>query len=441
MRSSPVAILALTVAASAAAAQPQPAIRQLGPVVATSKESWGNIVSIRHLSGGSVLVNDNVGRKVVLLDSTLASVTVVADTTSATANAYAGRIGGLVAYRGDSTLFVDPASMSMLVVDPAGKVARVMSVPRSQDAGMLASFVGGSPGFDASGKLVYRGRPDFRIGPPGPNGGMPHMPTPPESVAIVRVDLATRQLDTVGMIKIPKVTMNVTQDDKGRVTMMSEINPLPLVDEWAVLSNGSVAFVRGREYRVDFVNPDGSRTSAPKIPFDWQRLSDEDKVALIDSVKAQRARMAAANPGTPGGPGQQIAMDGGGRSGGERVQVTMVAPGPGAGGPGPGPMVAGGPGGMPALAYVAPSELPDYKPPFFAGNVRADGDGNLWIRTIPTRAIPGGPVYDVINGKGELLERVQVPAGRQIVGFGPGGVVYLTSREGTTVTLERARAR
>ena len=440
MRSSRIAIVALIVAASAASAQQQPAIRQLGPVVATSKQSWGNVSSIRHLSGGSVLVNDNLGRKVVLLDSALTSVTVVADTTSATANAYAGRIGGLFAYRGDSTLFVDPASMSMLVVDPAGKVARVMSVPRSQDAGMLASVVGGSPGFDASGKLVYRARPDFRMGPPGPNGGMPHMPTPPESAAIVRVDLVTRQLDTVGMIKIPKVTMNVTQDDKGRTMMMSEINPLPVVDEWAVLSNGSVAFVRGREYRVDFVNADGSRTAAAKIPFDWQRLSDEDKVAFIDSVKAQRARMAAANPGTAAGPGQQIAIgDGAGRSGGERVQITMVAPGPGAGGPGP--MVAGGPGGMPPLAYVAPSELPDYKPPFFAGSVRADADGNLWIRTIPTRAIPGGPVYDVINGKGELVERVQVPAGRQIVGFGAGGIVYLTSREGTTVTLEKARVR
>ena len=432
---------ALALAVSTAAAQQQPPIRQLGPVIAKSTQSWGNISTVRHLSSGGVLVNDISGRKVVLLDSGLTTTLVVADTTSATANAYAGRIGGLIAYRGDSTLFVDPSSMSMLVIDPVGKVARVMSVPRSQDAPMLASVVGGAPGFDASGRLVYRGRPDFRMGPPSPNGGMPHM-TPPESVAIVRVDLATRQLDTVGMIKIPKVTMNVTQDDKGRVTMMSEINPLPIVDEWAVLSNGSVALVRGREYRVDLVNADGSRTSAPKMPFDWQRLSDEDKVAFIDSVKAQRARMAAANPGTTlaGGPGQQIVMgDGAGRGGEQRVQITMAAPGAGGGPPGQGPSVAGG--AMPQPTFVAPTELPDYKPPFFAGAVRADADGNMWIRTIPTRAIPGGPVYDVVNGKGELVERVQVPTGRQIVGFGAGGIVYLTSREGTTVTLEKARAR
>ena len=429
--------------ATIAGAQQQPAIRPLGPVIAKAPQSWGNVTAVRHLSNGSVLVNDVAGRKVLLLDSALATATVVADTTSATANAYSGRIGGLIAYRSDSTLFVDPMSMSMMVIGPTGKVARVISVPRSQDAGMLASPVGGSPGFDGSGRLVYRARPDFRMRPPSANGGPPQM-TPPESAAIVRVDLATRQLDTVGMLKIPKMTMNVSQDDRGRITMVSEINPLPVVDEWAVLSDGSVAFVRGREYRVDWVNADGSKTSSPKIPFDWQRLSDEDKVAFIDSVKAQRARMAASGQGMAlGGPITQIVMspDGpaAGRGGESRVQVDVGRGGAAPGGPGRG-AGADGPG-MPQVNFVAPSELPDYKPPFFAGAVRADADGNVWIRTIPTRAITGGPVYDVINRKGELVERVQVPAGRLIVGFGAGGIVYLTSRDSTGVTLEKARVR
>jgi hypothetical protein len=93
----------------------------------------------------------------------------------------------------------------------------------------------------------------------------------------------------------------------------------------------------------------------------------------------------------------------------------------------------------PQVSLVSPSELPDYKPPFFAGQVRADQDGNLWIRTIPTKGIAGGPVYDVINAKGELIDRVQVPKDRTIVGFGAGGVVYLLAREETATKLERAR--
>jgi hypothetical protein len=93
------------------------------------------------------------------------------------------------------------------------------------------------------------------------------------------------------------------------------------------------------------------------------------------------------------------------------------------------------------MNFIPPSELPDYKPPFLSGSTRTDTEGNLWIRTIPTSAIPGGPVYDVINKKGELVERVQIPVGRSIVGFGPGGAVYMLNRDGTTATLERASLR
>jgi hypothetical protein len=35
-------------------------------------------------------------------------------------------------------------------------------------------------------------------------------------------------------------------------------------------------------------------------------------------------------------------------------------------------------------------------------------------------------VYDVVNPKGELFQRVRLPLGRAIAGFAKGGVVYLT---------------
>ena len=143
----------------------------------------------------------------------------------------------------------------------------------------------------------------------------------------------------------------------------------------------------------------------------------------------------------PGGGREEV----GSRSGGGRAEAGSrpgLGPGDGRGGGGRGG--AGGPNAgftLPPLVFVSPSELPDYKPPFFAGAVRADTDGNLWIRTIPTRQVPGGPVYDVVNRKGELVDRVQIPAGRTIAGFGTGGNVYLTMRDSTGVTIERARVR
>jgi hypothetical protein len=434
--------IALALAASAESQQ-LPAIRQLGPVVATSKETFGQNVSVRPLKG-AVLVNDVQNRRLLMFDASLASFTVVADSTPATATAYSGRVAGLIAYRADSSLFVDPASSSMLVIDPAGKIQRVMSVPRSQDAIALGSGMFGTPALDASGRLVYRGfpRPQFRAA--GPGGGFTP-PEPPDSIPVIRVDLTSRQMDTVGFTKVPKPKMDVQRDDNGRVSVTMTMNPLPVVDEWAVLSDGSVALLRGRDYHVDWVRPDGTRESSPKMPFEWQRMTDEDKVAFMDSLKAARQRMAANAPAaTANAPAGGAGGGGGGAggAGGEGRMTIMIGPGGAEGGRGAGP---GGMGMGREPTFVAPSELPDYKPPFFAGpgSVRADADGHLWVRTIPTKGVAGGPVYDVINTKGELVERVQVPKDRLIVGFGAGGVVYLLARESgaTTTKLERATVR
>src|ERR1700704_1977541 len=163
-------LIALTARASQASlAQSLPPVRQLGPVTAVAKEPLGAVTTVRHLPDGRVLVNDIVGRRVVMFDSSLSSLTVVADTTSATANAYGVRPGGLIAYRGDSTLFIDPASLSMLLIDPTGKIARVMSAPRANDVGFLVGGPFGNPGFDAQGRLIYREQQRFLFNVPRPS--------------------------------------------------------------------------------------------------------------------------------------------------------------------------------------------------------------------------------------------------------------------------------
>src|SRR5687767_4701247 len=88
-----------------AAAQQRPPIRQLGAISAKSTDTFTNIAGVRPLSNGAVLVNDLGARKVVLFDSQLGKFTLVADSTSATANAYGGRVVSLTAYRADSTIF------------------------------------------------------------------------------------------------------------------------------------------------------------------------------------------------------------------------------------------------------------------------------------------------------------------------------------------------
>src|SRR5687768_3451056 len=249
MRFSLVLSAAAIAAAAPIAASQQPArppIRPLGAVTGKSSEAFGPISAVRHLPDGRLLVNDMRGRRVVMLDASLAPAMVVADTTSATGNAYASRFAGILAYRGDSTLFIDPQSLSMLVIDPAGRIGRVMSIPRSQDAMALTGGILGGAAFDGQSGIVYRGGgamqmrrnmgADGRVGPAAP-------PEQPDTAAIVRIDLATRKLDTVTFVKIPKFNIQMTTNDKGEMSITREINPLPTVDEWAMMPDGSVAIV------------------------------------------------------------------------------------------------------------------------------------------------------------------------------------------------------
>src|SRR5205814_7476296 len=83
---------------------------------------------------------------------------------------------------------------------------------------------------------------------------------------------------------------------------------------------------------------------------------------------------------------------------------------------------------------VAPEFAPldsmaSYIAPIREQSARADLDGNVWILPTTSASAQGGLLYDVVNPAGELVERVQLPGGRDIVGFGRGGVLYLARGE------------
>ena len=442
-------------ASAAVQAQTVP-VRELAAAEAKSTETFGLILGMRPLAGGKVLVNDGMRRRLVMLDDKLSNPTVVIDSAAEGGNSYGPRPAPLIPYLADSSLFVDGTSLSLLVIDPFGKVAHVMSAPKPSDLRFLA---GGTSGIDAKGNLVYRGAMVVQARPNQAQSGQAGMPQmavqPPDSAPIIRANFDTRSVDTVGRVKIQSGTrMNVTQGADGKMQMKATINPLMTVDDWAVLSDGSVAFVRGHDYHIDWIRPDGSKYASEKLPFDWKRLTDDDKQKLIDSARTAIDKAAAdakAAAGTPGAAaaqkgaveGMAAAMGGGGG-----MTVMMRVEG-GAGGTrgADGPVfTAGGPGGMamptPTIEFVPLNEIADYYPAIRPGAAKADLDGNLWILpTTSAQAKQGELVYDVVNNKGELFQRVRLPLARSIAGFGKNGVVYLMHRDDATKgwTLERTR--
>lgn len=452
--------------ASAQSIKPRP----LGAVQATSKELLGLPTLTRALPDGSVIVNDIARRRLLLLDASLENYTVIADSTSGSVNGYGQRPGALVPYVADSSLFLDVTSSSFLVIDPSGKVTRVMSPPRPNDNAAIASFNTGFPGFDANGRMVYRSTIRGQI--QQTRDGTIQMATPPDSQPLLRVDLDTRRADTIGFVRTPKsVQTPVTMPNGATMNMTTQV-PLATIDDWAVLSDGTIAIVRGQDYRIDFIKADGSKLRSEKVAFDWKRLSDDDKLAIVDSI--QKARAAGPQAGGPGaggpvmmfggGDGARIMVGGGGGRAdmvmGERMMVAAGAAAAGAAAPASAPAAGastsastgrggepakagadsgraatGGPAAqsgftIPTLPAPAIADIPDYMPPFTATSARPDADANLWIRTTTAGAEAGNVVYDVINSQGVLVDRVDVPKGMTIVGFGKGGIVYLSQREG-----------
>jgi hypothetical protein len=401
----------------------------------------GSVSTAVPLPDGKVLVNDILKRRVLLMDSMFTSVTVVADSTSSTANAYGNRNGGLLSYRGDSALFVDPASMSMLLINPEGRITRVMSAPRPQDVGFLIGGPNGTPGFDSKGRLIYRAQPQMRMmQSTGSSGATSMMPQFPDSVPVVRFDLRSRTLDTAGFFRVNRPNISITQTASGGISMTSQVNPIPTVDDWALLADGTVAFIKGADYSITWVSPDGERRSTGKVPYEWQRLDEDGKHALLDSArKAMEETRERAMQQMAAGGGPMVGATAGGAAPEMifRMGATAGAAAPPSRGGAPG--AAGTRMELPPINMVPADSLPDYRPAFTAGSARGDMEGNLWVHTTSPVG-NAGPVYFVINPKGEVIDRVQLPESRQLAGFGRNGDVYLSVRDAEgNARIERAK--
>lgn len=400
-------VLSLAAAATAGAQATIP-IRTIGPILASSTENVGQAITVRGTSDGHVIVGAGARQRVYAFDSTLKTFTIVVDSGTGT-GIIPIRTTGVIAYAGDSTLLPDFGANALLVLDATGKQVRSMAPPRSQDLmflGIPAAF--GRPGFDAKGRLVYRTQLPPNLRPrPTPSGDQKVEMTPvnPDSAPIVRGDFDTRRIDTVAWMKTPsqgRMAMEMKENLAGgapSITLHMQVNPFPMADEWALLSDGTIAIVRAHDYHIDWIDPDGTRRSSQKMPIDWRRYTDQERTQRVDSIKRvvdeQLKRQTSAMP--PGSP--QIKMD---------------------------------------VSVVPDSEFPSFWPPIQPGSVLADLDGRLWILPTTSAHAAGGLTYDVVNRNGEVVERVQLPKDRVVAGFGPHHVLYLTRAEGGATYLERA---
>ena len=410
---------ALALTAPAAPAQQGIPIVDLPPATTKTASTLGLVLDVRETSGGKLIVNDPIRHQMRLLDSTLTTLSVPLDSAAGSANSYGFRPLAVVRYLGDSLLTRDPNAQTMLVLGPNGQPVRAIAPP-------LMDFPVGLPSrgtaFDDKGRMLFGGFParkPIEVIRAMTVDQMVHAPN--DSSPILRADLEARRIDTVAHLTgggVTRLLGKATENGPVRFT----VRPVETIDDWAVLSDGSIAIVRGQDYHIDWIHADGTKHSTTKLPFDWKRLTDEDKQRLIDSTRIA----ATASMGRAMGAPPRPRADGDGAPGGRGY-----AP------PDQGPARPRAP-----VEYIPPDlkDLPDYYPAIRQNAAMPDLDGNLWI--LPTwsaQSKQGELVYDVVNVKGDF-RRVRVPLGRSIAGFGRGGVVYLQSGDRASgFYLERTR--
>jgi hypothetical protein len=356
-------------------------VRQLGPVLARASEPINAIANIRPLSDGRVLVGFR-GR-VMLFTADLSTFTTVFDSSKMTpgTSLASGQIP-MISYLGDSTLLVDRNASSFVLLDPNGKVARAIAVPVARDLREISGFFGTRSGYiDPRGRLIYRGR----------------WPADSDSMPILRADFETRALDTLGVVVMPSLSSSSMRADVTPMVRTTRYTAFPVIDLWTMLPDGTLAIARGRDYHLDWIDSRGARTSSPKLPFAWRRIPDQEKRRVLDSIVVEQTEMA------------------------RRDSVEF------AGRARPGSIVS-------KWTVANLNELPDYYPPVRETGMRADAEGNVWLLPTTSMVAQGGLVYDVVNRRGEVFERVQLPSGCALGAIARDGVVYLVC-EGTR--LER----
>jgi hypothetical protein len=332
--------------------------RTLAKPEAEFAEPFSDVTAIRELRDGRVIVVDGRELKAQVVDFRAGTVSTI------------GRNGEgpgeyrwprqLFALPGDSSLLPEQAGGRLLIITPDAKPGDFLNLD-PPDAAIGRRFL---PRFsDALGRLYTEAQP-IGIGADGTAQLV-------DSSAIERLDRKSGRRDTVAFVPLRKDAG--AQLRNGMVFTMPRRQPFSAWDAWLVAPDGRIALVYFDPYRVDYVAPGRAVTRGKPIPYDRVKVDD----ALKQQWREERQRPSMAMIASRGGP-------------------TTI-----------GPM---------KMPYQEPSEWPAFLPPFLPGAQSFSSDGMLWIK----RATVAGmaPTFDLIDGKGELVERVVLPQRSKLVGFG-----------------------
>jgi len=358
----------------------------LGEAEAAYEESFSVVSTVREMPDGRVLVADALGQVLVRLDLDAGT----ADTL--------GRVGeGPREYRQPDAVWPLPGGRTLLVDLGNGRLTELSPELEFGDTRPYAIGELG-PGRDLVLAIPQavddRGRLYFRS-----FGRMGGGEVASDSAYILRLDLESEVVDSVGRVKLPGTTTRTTGSGNNQNTSVSPI-PLSAADAWGVAADGRVVIARSGDYRVDWIASDGDVVSGPAVAYEAVRIG-----------RGKREEWAHTRSETGGGLGISIEV--------VNNAMTMTA----------------GRGGASNDDDLDQYEWPDFAPAFYGRPVPVDPAGRAWVR----RHLEAGeePRYDVFDGAGERVMVVHLPPERRVVGFGDEKVYVVRMDEYGLQYLER----
>lgn len=347
-------------------------------------EGFSLVAGLREMPDGRLMISDAIGQILMFADMDSGEMEII------------GREGrGPQEYRtpdalfplpGDSTLFVDLGNGRLTVLGPNGGFGETRPIARDIRGQLVAIL---PRGVDAQGRVYFQ---PFAFGGGRPGAGLP------DSAMIARWDRRTDVIDTIGAVKLQERRMETSGSANNQTVRLRQV-PMSAQDAWNVAPDGRVAVARSPEYYLEWIG-DGTRERGPTMDFDPVRVRTAEKEFWVES----RGR------------------------GGLRIGVTIEN--------GVRQMSFGRGAGNSDRPDISGYEWPETMPAFTTGAaVNVDLNGNAWVRR--SVRIGNNQVYDVFGIDGELAERIILPAGRQVVGFGENTVYAVYFDELDLQWLER----
>ena len=365
----PLVVVAFLLAAPCGAGAQQPPVTRLTAPDAQLKEPFTQIDGVRSLRDGRVIVLDGLELTLSLADPGHGTVQSIGRKGSGPGEYQ--RPTGIFPWRGDTSALYDIAARRVLLILPDGRPGASFN-PRAVAGGVQTITLLNAPrAFDGRGFMYTAAQPVRRSTSRGEI-------TLAESSAIERWPRGAAKRDTVAWL-------NLREDPSRRlvpgvgVMWSPSHRAFQTDDQWTVAPDGRIALVTSAPYRVDFVFADGRMQRGLPIPYERIRVTDAHRKQFFRELER---------------PGIAVVF----KDGQATTQLTKPAP-----------------------VREADWNFPEELPPFLQTAISFSPDGYLWVRRTTEASAP--PTWDLINTSGIVTERVELPIGSRIVGFGPG-VVY-----------------